>query len=465
MGKNDINGLYLLAAVDMFNRLEPNQKVIVSYYEIYGGKLFDLLNNKKQLLAREDGNSKVRIVGLQEHPIDTVQELMQLIAYGNSVRSTGSTGANEDSSRSHAILQIAIKLKKSNGKYGSFGKFSFVDLAGSERGADTYHNDKQTRLEGAQINKSLLALKECIRGLDLGNKHIPFRGSKLTEVLRDSFVGNSKTVMIANISPNTTSVEHSLNTLRYADRVKEITRTGKKNVQGNNSPPSVDQQQAYPQQNFQPPQPQQSYPQQFQKPNFPQQQQAPPVQKGVLPRRKSKANIIPKSEQYSEAIVSNQQIDEFPVYDVSQPKQPQMLPTNSSNNVKRPITKPKKPVEFPKQTKAESPESLLAKMGTADLERAHEELINKILEEEELVIAAHRQHIDEVMEYMKSEMRLLHEVEQPGSAIDTYVTNLDHILVRKIETITHLRNKLAAFQAHLREEEILSRNAKNRSDK
>lgn len=74
------------------------------------------------------------------------------------------------------------------------------------------------RIEGAEINKSLLALKECIRALDNDQIHIPFRGSKLTEVLRDSFVGNSRTVMISCISPNEGSCEHTLNTLRYADR-------------------------------------------------------------------------------------------------------------------------------------------------------------------------------------------------------------------------------------------------------
>ena len=77
------------------------------------------------------------------------------------------------------------------------------------------------RIEGAEINKSLLALKECIRALDNDQIHIPFRGSKLTEVLRDSFVGNSRTVMISCISPNAGSCEHTLNTLRYADRYQE----------------------------------------------------------------------------------------------------------------------------------------------------------------------------------------------------------------------------------------------------
>ena len=103
---------------------------------------------------------------------------------------------------------------------------SFIDLAGSERGADTIDQNKQTRLDGAEINKSLLALKECIRALDLEKKHLPFRGSKLTQVLKDSFTGNSKTTMIANVSPGSSCCEHTLNTLRYADRVKELKKQG-----------------------------------------------------------------------------------------------------------------------------------------------------------------------------------------------------------------------------------------------
>ncbi len=99
---------------------------------------------------------------------------------------------------------------------------SFIDLAGSERGADVVDTTKQTRMDGAEINKSLLALKECIRALDQDKKHTPFRGSKLTLVLKDSFTGNCKTLMIGNISPSSAACEHTLNTLRYADRVKEL---------------------------------------------------------------------------------------------------------------------------------------------------------------------------------------------------------------------------------------------------
>ncbi|KAL8522389.1 hypothetical protein ACS0TY_012506 [Phlomoides rotata] len=204
-------------------------QLFFSFFEIYGGKLYDLLSDRKKLCMREDGKQQVCIVGLQEYRVVDVEMVKELIERGNATRSTGTTGANEESSRSHAILQLTIK-RSADGSESKparvVGKLSFIDLAGSERGADTTDNDKQTRMEGAEINKSLLALKECIRALDNDQGHIPFRGSKLTEVLRDSFVGNSRTVMISCISPNAGSCEHSLNTLRYADRVKSLSKGG-----------------------------------------------------------------------------------------------------------------------------------------------------------------------------------------------------------------------------------------------
>ena len=142
---------------------------------------------------------------------------MHALSKGMQLRAMGTTGANSESSRSHAIMTMTLKHYEK-----LYSKMSFIALAGSERGADTMHTDKQTKMDGAEINKSLLALKECIRALDLNKQHTPFRGSKLTQVLKDSFVGNSKTTMIANISPASNCCEHTLNTLRYADRVKEL---------------------------------------------------------------------------------------------------------------------------------------------------------------------------------------------------------------------------------------------------
>ncbi|CAD8092993.1 unnamed protein product [Paramecium sonneborni] len=217
----NVPGLYLMASYDLFGILQrpeySNLYVTISFYEIYCGKLFDLLNDRTQLAAQEDAKGNVQIKGLTEKKIQNVQQVMQIIQHGQNSRVTSQNSANSESSRSHALLQINLKQGKL-----VHGKLSFIDLAGSERGADVRDQDKTTRVDGAEINKSLLALKECIRALDLNKNHTPFRGSKLTLVLKDSLIGNCRTVMIGNISPSSANSEHTLNTLRYADRVKEL---------------------------------------------------------------------------------------------------------------------------------------------------------------------------------------------------------------------------------------------------
>ncbi|XP_040819763.1 kinesin-like protein KIF24 [Ochotona curzoniae] len=223
IGTHENPGLYALAAKDIFRQLEVSQPrrhlfVWISFYEIYCGQLYDLLNKRKRLFAREDSKHTVQIVGLRELQVESVGLLLEVILKGSKERSTGATGVNADSSRSHAIIQIQIKDSAKR----TFGRISFIDLAGSERAADARDSDRQTKMEGAEINQSLLALKECIRALDQEHTHTPFRQSKLTQVLKDSFIGNAKTCMIANISPSHVATEHTLNTLRYADRVKEL---------------------------------------------------------------------------------------------------------------------------------------------------------------------------------------------------------------------------------------------------
>lgn len=220
------NGIYALAAHDVFAQLNSkrfrhlNLVVSSSFFEIYSGKVFDLLSDKQKLRVLEDGKQQVQVVGLTEKVVDSVDEVLKIIQHGNSTRTSGQTAANSNSSRSHAVFQIVLRPPGSNRIHG---KFSFIDLAGNERGADTTSANRQTRMEGAEINKSLLALKECIRALGRQSAHLPFRVSKLTQVLRDSFIGEkSKTCMIAMISPGLSSCEHTLNTLRYANRVKEL---------------------------------------------------------------------------------------------------------------------------------------------------------------------------------------------------------------------------------------------------
>ncbi|KYM80039.1 Kinesin-like protein Klp10A [Atta colombica] len=222
-------GIYAMVAKDVFKCLKLakyrplNLVISASFFEIYSGKVFDLLADKEKLRVLEDGKQQVQIVGLTEKVVETCDEVLKLIQHGNSARTSGQTSANSNSSRSHAVFQIIARIP---GTHKVHGKFSLIDLAGNERGADTSSANRQTRMEGAEINKSLLALKECIRALSRKGTHLPFRASKLTQVLRDSFIGEkSKTCMIAMISPGMSSCEHSLNTLRYADRVKELAAT------------------------------------------------------------------------------------------------------------------------------------------------------------------------------------------------------------------------------------------------
>lgn len=216
------HGLYTQTVKDIFRLLNEKRHVHLStwvgYYEIYQGHLYDLLGNRKKLIPRDDGKGNVVIAGLKELQVHDVYMLLNICEYGNRERTTNKTATNQASSRSHAILQLCLKNNDT-----IHGKLNFIDLAGSERGTDRgKDSDAKVRMEGAEINRSLLALKECIRALDQDRKRAPFRGSKLTMVLRDSFIGNSKTCMIATISPNASNSDHTLNTLKYADRIKEF---------------------------------------------------------------------------------------------------------------------------------------------------------------------------------------------------------------------------------------------------
>ncbi|XP_075472293.1 kinesin-like protein KIF2C isoform X2 [Ascaphus truei] len=222
--QNVSKGVYAFASRDVFLLLtQPRYNnldldVFVTFFEIYNGKVFDLLNKKAKLRVLEDAKQEVQVVGLLEKQVTCADDVFNMIEIGSACRTSGQTFANTSSSRSHACFQIILRRR---GKL--HGKFSLVDLAGNERGVDTSTADRTTRMEGAEINKSLLALKECIRALGQNKAHTPFRESKLTQVLRDSFIGeNSRTCMIAMISPGMNSCEYSLNTLRYADRVKEL---------------------------------------------------------------------------------------------------------------------------------------------------------------------------------------------------------------------------------------------------
>lgn len=188
-----MKGVQNLAIDSIFSHAKKSKQQFdfyISFYEIYAGRLYDLLNNKNKLSVLEDKNQKVQIYGLEEINVNNAEEMREVIDLANSIRTTHNTVTNETSSRSHAICNIVIK---ETGSEETYGKLTLVDLAGSERAQETQSNEKSRRAEGAEINKSLLALKECIRALDSrknGNTdtHVPFRASKLTLVLRDSFI-------------------------------------------------------------------------------------------------------------------------------------------------------------------------------------------------------------------------------------------------------------------------------------
>ena len=216
---------------EISKKLKKKYKFFISFFEIYSGRLYDLLNNRNKVQALEDKNQKVQIYGLTEKEVFSPKDMQNIVDYANAMRTTHNTVTNETSSRSHAICNFTIKIegKKEDEEYA---KLTLVDLAGSERATETQSNNKSRLAEGAEINKSLLALKECIRALDArknkGNneQHVPFRNSKLTLVLRDSFLGKAnlcKIIMISCVSPSNQSTNHTINTLRYADRLKEKT--------------------------------------------------------------------------------------------------------------------------------------------------------------------------------------------------------------------------------------------------
>jgi len=400
-----------LAAVPAASRL----RLGLSMYELYGGKVFDLLAERRKLCIRESGTGEVCVVGLREYPISSLAAVQRLVAQGNAARTTGSTGANADSSRSHSILILSLRRRAgeagadpdapleagADGALGALhGKCSFIDLAGSERGADTTDKDRQTRLEGAAINKSLLALKECIRALDqdrvaggASGRHIPFRGSKLTEVLRDSFASDGRTVMIACVGPAASSCEHTLNTLRYADRVKELRRGS---AEGKGAPAAAALRKSLASRTASPP-------------------------RGATPPVAARS---------------------APATPAPPPAPPAPPPAAAS-----PPADASPPSAALAPSEAEAEEALIAS--------AHEELMSAIVEEEELVISAHRSQVEEMMENVRLEMALLQEVDRPGSAIDVYVQGLHAILEARAASVAELQLRLATFERHLREEEIL----------
>uniref|UniRef100_A0A2K5Q977 Kinesin family member 27 n=1 Tax=Cebus imitator TaxID=2715852 RepID=A0A2K5Q977_CEBIM len=211
--------------------------VKVSYIEVYKEDLRDLLEletSMKDLHIREDEKGNTVIVGAKECHVESADEVMSLLEMGNAARHTSTTQMNEHSSRSHAIFTISICQVQKNMEAAEDGswyspqhivsKFHFVDLAGSERVTKTGNTGERFK-ESIQINSGLLALGNVISALGdprRKNSHIPYRDAKITRLLKDSLGGSAKTVMITCVSPSSSNFDESLNSLKYANRARNI---------------------------------------------------------------------------------------------------------------------------------------------------------------------------------------------------------------------------------------------------
>uniref|UniRef100_A0A8C8CJC3 Kinesin-like protein n=1 Tax=Oncorhynchus tshawytscha TaxID=74940 RepID=A0A8C8CJC3_ONCTS len=415
-GKNQdcSKGIYALAARDVFVMLKKpcyrklELQVYATFFEIYSGKVFDLLNGKAKLRVLEDGKQQVQVVGLHERDVKCTEDVLKLIEVGNSCRTSGQTSANAHSSRSHAVFQIILRRK---GKM--HGKFSLIDLAGNERGADTSSADRQTRLEGAEINKSLLALKECIRALGRNKPHTPFRASKLTQVLRDSFIGeNSRTCMIATISPGMTSCENTLNTLRYANRVKEF----------GISPSDI------------------------------------PFSQGGGSR--SELSELSPTYEYDDFATSPSRVKELTV------------DTNQVIEGVRPNIHVVDQLDDDWDHLGSSPQrddlKLLCEQNVTFILNGFltevspqlltfHEAVSQMVEMEEQVLEDHRAVFQESIRWLEDEKVLLEMTEEVDYDVDSYATQLEQILDQKIDILTELRDKVKSFRSSLQEEEQASK--------
>ncbi|XP_017483992.1 PREDICTED: kinesin-like protein unc-104 isoform X11 [Rhagoletis zephyria] len=244
MGKQEEHqeGIIPMICKDLFNRIHDTEtselkySVEVSYMEIYCERVRDLLNpkNKGNLRVREHPLLGPYVEDLSKLAVTDYQDIHDLIDEGNKARTVAATNMNETSSRSHAVFTIFFTQRRHDNMTDltteKVSKISLVDLAGSERADST--GAKGTRLkEGANINKSLTTLGKVISALaEIASKNkkskkadfIPYRDSVLTWLLRENLGGNSKTAMIAAISPADINYDETLSTLRYADRAKQI---------------------------------------------------------------------------------------------------------------------------------------------------------------------------------------------------------------------------------------------------
>lgn len=441
-----MNGIQKMVVEDLFMLMEgaddeaeddcvclSKTRVTVSFFELYGGRVQDLLNNRNKLKILEDGRGEVVVSGLEEFEAHDAGQLLDLIDTGNSFRTTHATEANDTSSRSHAVCQIHLRSSTTDRLYG---KLSLVDLAGSERGSDTKSNNRQRRTESADINKSLLTLKECIRALDTSSKtgnsstHVPYRGSKLTMVLKDCFTSNlAKTTMIATVSPGSSSADHTINSLRYAHRIKEkkvisSPKPTRSKVRSVSPLPTTSNTENRNRQVTRTPPPKST-------------------RKGLSPCRSGTKSC--KSPQRTQLQSPARR---------TQTKSPLRQITPSAGTTRR----TKIPGLSPRISRKE-----IATPPAMPDEVAYTQTVENLYEEEENLLNLHMTILRNDAELIQEEVALLNKAQSGGDDydIDSYVLRLEEIIVHKEKCVGQLKEKLQSFRECLRQEEILSRNLKS----
>ena len=477
-----MKGIQNLAIESLFQESQKIKKKFefyISFFEIYGGRLYDLLNNKNKLQVFDDSKGVTQIYGLQEILAETQEDMRLIIDKANSIRTTHNTVTNETSSRSHAICNIVIKEKGSK----EFGKLSLVDLAGSERAEETQSNNRTRRAEGAEINKSLLALKECIRALQArktsGNNdiHVPFRASKLTHVLRDSFVSKSdksRIIMISCINPSYIFSNHSINTLRYSDRLKEHTAYVLKqmannnnkikvnNIIGNNNEPKHQNNKSNSNNNLN-------------------HVNINNKQKKELEREKELEEINMNVFNVKDDILNDINFDERINLD-DDLLEFQKIDNNNNPNNEKENKQPNTNDEPEKNNKLITPEKNIDNNSDKIIDEEMEDLIylkktvskdgkfisddfikyhkltDTIIQDEDDIITTHMEVVKQDAKLLTEEGRLISLIKGIGSEeekieIDEYIQRLENVLDQKVNIYSGLQDKIDVYKGHLKEED------------
>eukprot|EP00403_Amphidinium_massartii_P004885 CAMPEP_0178382306 /NCGR_PEP_ID=MMETSP0689_2-20121128/6426_1 /TAXON_ID=160604 /ORGANISM="Amphidinium massartii, Strain CS-259" /LENGTH=790 /DNA_ID=CAMNT_0020002507 /DNA_START=19 /DNA_END=2388 /DNA_ORIENTATION=- len=212
-----MSSIYERMAGDLFAQAEGSRTITVSFIELLGDSCFDVLNSGSACNLVTGGDGSVHPFPSVEVPVTNAAELQALFEMAAKMRATAATGVNDQSSRSHALCRVFIQDAGAAVDDPSHeGSLTLVDLAGTENRIDNAEHNAERQKEGARINASLAALKECVRATAGGAKFVAYRRNRLTQLLRGCFAEGHSTVIIATVSPSSKDTEQSLNTLRHA---------------------------------------------------------------------------------------------------------------------------------------------------------------------------------------------------------------------------------------------------------